>query len=774
MSANPNRIAGPEPGLAADPGFPLQEGNRVLESLAQQEALRALLAFSALHEQIRNRQTLATEPGSDQDLFQTERFVLDEILQLICERALTITHAEGIIVAIAEGQAMVCRAASGPLVAARGDRLAASEFLNDCLDSGRILRCDDCDVDGRVDLDLSCELGSRSTVVVPLRGRRSRLGVVQAFSKTPFAFSDDDIRCLDLFAELILSALQPEDQDRRLNWLEEVADEILNPKLAAAGVAESAETTVTAEIAETVPVPVVSPEVVMPVSAEYPAQVADPVDEIPTQLLAAEEAAGDFGEVPLPFLASLNVPASPRPGLNFVLILIAVAALFATGVWWGMRDQRAAVAKSAVSPTQIPPAAEVPKPPVATDNLLDPAKLDSDPLQAVPASPSKLAAMPKITGLRHWSSQVGSTVVIDMQDQVPYEVHRLASPERIYFDLHDTGLASELEGKTIEVGDPSLKRVRVAQPVAGVTRIVLDTKDGSNFSVSMESSPYRLVVQLRGSERADASPRTDFTASAARSQASNAALSPLPLKSEDDQLRAKTGRFRIVLDAGHGGWDLGTVGRQGLLEKDLVLDVTQRLGKLLQNRLGAEVAFTRTNDAYLPLDQRAEFANQAQADLFVSVHANYSNLASARGVETYYTNRFAAPGSREIEKQDNVTSPRPALVKLAAGELHEKIEESRRLAASVQRSLYAKLASNSPGIRDRGIKDSAFVVLTGTTMPSILTEISFVSSPADERNLQSASYRQQIAEALYKGIAHYEEGSHRVKMAQLRQSAARQ
>ena len=208
-----------------------------------------------------------------------------------------------------------------------------------------------------------------------------------------------------------------------------------------------------------------------------------------------------------------------------------------------------------------------------------------------------------------------------------------------------------------------------------------------------------------------------------------------------------------MLDAGHGGWDLGTVGRQGLLEKDLVLDVTQRLGKLLQARLGSEVMFTRQGDEYLPLDQRADFANQAQADLFVSVHANYSSTATARGVETYYTNFFSAPGSKEVEKHTDGTFAQPTPVSLSVGGLHEKIEESRHLAASVQRSLYATLASKSPDIRDRGIKDASFAVLTGTTMPAILTEISFVSSPADEHNLQSEAYRQQIAEALYKGIA---------------------
>jgi N-acetylmuramoyl-L-alanine amidase len=238
-------------------------------------------------------------------------------------------------------------------------------------------------------------------------------------------------------------------------------------------------------------------------------------------------------------------------------------------------------------------------------------------------------------------------------------------------------------------------------------------------------------------------------------------------------LAAKAGRFRIVLDAGHGGWDLGTVGRQGLLEKDLVLDVTQRLGKLLQARLGSEVMFTRTGDTYLSLDQRADFANQAQADLFVSVHANYSNSAAARGVETYYTNLFSAPGSREVEKHDDGSFAKMTPVALSAEGLHEKIEESRRLAASVQRALYAKVAASGPDIRNRGIKDSAFAVLTGTTMPAILTEISFVSSPTDEHNLQSATYRQQIAEALYKGIARYEEASPHAKVAQLQTGAAR-
>jgi N-acetylmuramoyl-L-alanine amidase len=224
--------------------------------------------------------------------------------------------------------------------------------------------------------------------------------------------------------------------------------------------------------------------------------------------------------------------------------------------------------------------------------------------------------------------------------------------------------------------------------------------------------------------------------------------------------------MRIVVDAGHGGWDLGTVGRQGLLEKDLVLEIAQRLGKLLETRLGADVILTRIDDNYIPLDERAGIANQAQADLFISVHANYSDLPSARGVETYYTNFFSSPNTKDLETRQSVTSSKnPVTASLSPAELHDKIEQSRRLAASVQRSLYGTLAVQNPGLRDRGVKEASYVVLTETAMPGILAEVSFVSSPTDEQKLRSDGYREQIAEALYKGIARYAAASRGVKVA---------
>src|SRR5207244_7744534 len=138
----------------------------------------------------------------------------------------------------------------------------------------------------------------------------------------------------------------------------------------------------------------------------------------------------------------------------------------------------------------------------------------------------------------------------------------------------------------------------------------------------------------------------------------------------------------IVVDAGHGGRDLGTVGRDGLLEKDLVLELGQRLGKLLEGRLGMDVIYTRQDDTYIPLDERARIANQAQADLFVSVHANYGDLPSARGVETYYTNFFSAADSTNTETRDNGSGSKGIGDALSHVELHTRNDQLRAMGSS--------------------------------------------------------------------------------------------
>ncbi len=225
---------------------------------------------------------------------------------------------------------------------------------------------------------------------------------------------------------------------------------------------------------------------------------------------------------------------------------------------------------------------------------------------------------------------------------------------------------------------------------------------------------------------------------------------------------------KIVIDPGHGGHDTGTIGPNGLEEKDLVLDVSRRLGKLLQTRLGAEVIYTRKDDTFIPLETRTAIANQEGADLFVSVHANSSHDPDARGVETYYLNFTSSPDALEVAARENAVSEKSIhelqdLVKKIA--LKEKIDESQEFASDVQTSLHSGLAAKNPGERDRGVKKAPFIVLIGANMPSILAEISFVSNPGDERRLETADYRQKIAESLYRGIAKYVSGLSGVKVA---------
>ncbi len=134
-------------------------------------------------------------------------------------------------------------------------------------------------------------------------------------------------------------------------------------------------------------------------------------------------------------------------------------------------------------------------------------------------------------------------------------------------------------------------------------------------------------------------------------------------------------------------------------------------------------------------------------------------------METYYSSFFSPPEAREIEYRENATATAITRAKLSGRALKEKVDESKKLAASVQQALHGTLSSGNSAIRNRGVREASFVVLTGTEMPSILAEISFVSSPADEERLRNASYREQIAEALYKGIEHFATTTHRVKMA---------
>jgi N-acetylmuramoyl-L-alanine amidase len=238
---------------------------------------------------------------------------------------------------------------------------------------------------------------------------------------------------------------------------------------------------------------------------------------------------------------------------------------------------------------------------------------------------------------------------------------------------------------------------------------------------------------------------------------------PIPELTRDGQhsltraLGLKIGR--IVIDPGHGGHDTGTIGPTGLMEKDLCLDISLRVGKLIEERLpGAAVVYTRDDDTFIPLEQRTEIANEARADLFLSVHANSSQDHTARGIETYYLNFTGSSDAMEVASRENALSENGVhdlqdIVKKIARS--DKIEESRDLAGMIQDSLSKRVEGLNRGDRNRGVRKAPFVVLIGADMPSVLAEISFVSNPSDEQWLKKPENRQRIAEGLYHGIETY-------------------
>ena len=412
-------------------------------------------------------------------------------------------------------------------------------------------------------------------------------------------------------------------------------------------------------------------------------------------------------------------------------------------------------------------------------------------------------------------------IVVALEDTVQYESMHLPAPDRIYFDLHKARLGPKLV-KSSEFQNGLLKSIRVAQNRPDVVRVVLDAGGAKDCTAVLLGNPYRLVIDLHAdpgtvsaapsenvatnttppaasrvaattpaekpaetvyvntdssastpSVNADPKPykvaatvpsKLSATKTSATTTATTAEPKPSESKPTRDGQRSLTRTLglkisRIVIDAGHGGHDTGTIGPHGLMEKDLCLDVALRLGALIEKKLpGAEVIYTRKDDTFIPLEQRTAIANEAKADLFVSIHANSSRDHDARGIETYYLNFATSQESMEVATRENAYSEKSLhdlqdlIQKIAR---NEKIEESKELASDIQDSLTHRLQLISQNEHDRGVKRAPFVVLIGANMPSVLSEISFVSNPTDERLLRKGDQRQRIADGLYRGIASY-------------------
>jgi len=490
------------------------------ENSSRHDAFQVLLAFSALREQVRRKKKQAESNEVDgriplAELEKEEHFVLDEVLQLVAERAITITGADGVAIALAENDEIVLRAGAGtvrPGLGARIDRDSA--FSGSCFHTAQIARCDDTENDPRVNREACRQLDARSIVAVPLCGRRQVIGLLEAFSVLPYGFDDRDVNTLGLLAELLLGALKPEDEDRLTDSAQMAATKLEATPLpdAAAAIASDTSTPVAGEAA-----PITAWDI--PSAATIPDASVGELDAIRAITNRSRETVAPSACSPSE-LARLRASGTRQSsGVALLLLCVAVALAFAAGAWWAVRaaqlrsvmarterTQAKLVAK-AVSPSSYEAAGSAAlgqTHPVKSSNIIRSSPVD---LPGPPATLEALSRFPHITGVEHTSEADSSTVVLNLEDlgsensgdesKVHYEAHRLTGPDRIYFDVHETQLVPGLAGKSIEVHDAVLKRIRVAQPVAGITRVVLETKTASDFSESLQANPLRLVIEVR-------------------------------------------------------------------------------------------------------------------------------------------------------------------------------------------------------------------------------------------------------------------------------------
>ncbi len=352
-------------------------------------------------------------------------------------------------------------------------------------------------------------------------------------------------------------------------------------------------------------------------------------------------------------------------------------------------------------------------------------------------------------------------VVLEVDKVKEYTAFLLSDPFRLVVDIYGPSPV------TATAETPAAPQIEKPTPPPHKPEKAASARDDKP-SVSPGTSQPGANVPARteaAKPQTAAAAKKDRGKSGPSAREAAAALKPptVPQPTRDGQpsltraLGLKIGR--IVIDPGHGGHDTGTIGPTGLMEKDLCLDVALRLGKIIQQRLrGAEIVYTRADDSFVPLENRTAVANQVKADLFLSIHANSSRDHKTRGVETYYLNFAASPDAMEVASRENALSQgnihelQDIVKKIAR---NEKIEESRELATDIQDSLTKRLQRTNRTLKNRGVRKAPFVVLIGANMPSVLSEVSFLSNPADEQLLKKPENRQRVAEGLYHGVESY-------------------
>lgn len=422
-------------------------------------------------------------------------------------------------------------------------------------------------------------------------------------------------------------------------------------------------------------------------------------------------------------------------------------------------------------------------------------------------------ARPRIDGQRLFSDEVGdkllkrirvaetapgvTRVVLDLESAAEFTVSRLDNPNRLIIELRPAGAnrvpapASILADSGPSVGpqpgpsERSEPEPMREPPARVVTRPPVPLPDPPAVGPEMNrTSAARMVAKavttplvVLPSPPAAPPPATlsdPNEATAAGPVDLSPRAVPKAAHTSSDGERSLTRALglkinRVVIDPGHGGADEGTVGHHGLMEKELVLDVAKRLGKLIEERMGSEVIYTRSDDTFIPLHARTEMADQKKADLFLSIHANSSPHPKVGGIEVYYLNFTRSADALDVAARENASSEKSVyelrdLIQTIT--LHDKIEESKEFASKVQGTLQTFETRYNSAAKNRGVKKAPFVVLIGASMPSILAEVGFLSNAREEQLLKRPDHRQKLAEALYQGVSRYAQSLSHFQVAQ--------
>ncbi len=365
----------------------------------------------------------------------------------------------------------------------------------------------------------------------------------------------------------------------------------------------------------------------------------------------------------------------------------------------------------------------------------------------------------QITAWRFFSTRELTRVMLDLSEEVKFVVHRLKAdpskrlPARIYIDL--TGARLALSSKEpLNVDDGTLRQVRVGQYSNEVVRVVLDLDEMRAHNVFVSAEPARLVIDIAGRGGSGKLPETEAPA---RVQTAAAPRRAAPAEKGDAPLPASALR-KIVLDPGHGGKDPGAIGVRGLAEKDVVLNIAQKLARKLRAELGVKVILTRNDDRYIPLEDRTALANQEDADLFISLHMNASPNPEARGTETYYLDNTTDEAAIRLAARENRTSRRNISdLQFILSDMMQnmKLEDSITLAHRLQAAMVGGMSRVMADVKDLGVKKALFHVLVGARMPSVLVEMAFISHRDEGAAMGQERYQDAMVSALFEGIQRY-------------------